>query len=174
MDSSQLPIKLNKAMLAENYEQLKKADKFKLLNDNLMGAIGCIPYVGALLAGAVGGAMSYSDAALFRKIFAFIYELKDTTQKERAKFIDEVEKTAADVAGNVLSEMINRMDNINKATVMANLVKAKMNGEISIEDFFRLSAVCERIPYADLRYLKQFEDEAMIDGGNCPIKPIGR
>lgn len=169
MDSSKIPIKLNEAMLAEDYNQLKKADRNKLFKDNILGAVGCIPIIGAWVSGAASGTLSYSDSALFRKIFAFIYGLKDTTLEQRSKFIEEVESTAKDVAGNVLSEMINRMDNINKATFMANLVKAKMNGEISIEDFFRLSAVCERIPYADLCYLKQFEKEAMIDGGVTEI-----
>ena len=169
MDSTQLPIKLNEALLAENYDQLKKTDKSKFIKDNLIGLVGCIPAIGAWMSSAISGGFSYSDAALFRKIVAFIYELKDTTQSERSKFIKEIEETAEDIAGNVLCEMINRMDNINKAAVIANLTKARIKGEISIEEFFRLSVVCERIPYTDFRFLKEFEEEAMIDGGVTEI-----
>jgi len=169
MDISKLPEKLNEAILSENYEHLKKIDKTKLLKENFLGAVGCIPVIGSWVTGLAGSIMNYCDSALFRKIFVFIYELKDTTKKERLKFVKEVEETAEDVAGNVLCEMINRMDNINKAIFTANLVKARINDDISIEDFFRLSAVCERIPYSDFRYLKQFEDEAMIDGGVTEI-----
>ena len=153
----------------KQYSHLKKIDKTKLLKENFLGAVGCIPVIGSWVTGLAGSIMNYCDSALFRKIFVFIYELKDTTKKERLKFVKEVEETAEDVAGNVLCEMINRMDNINKAIFTANLVKARINDDISIEDFFRLSAVCERIPYSDFRYLKQFEDEAMIDGGVTEI-----
>lgn len=169
MDSSQIPIKLNDALLSDQYEQLAKIDKAKLVNDNLLGIVGCIPVIGAWVASAISGGFSYSDAVLFRKIVAFIFELKDTTKSDRSKFIKEIEESAKDVAGNVLCEMINRMDNINKAFVMANLMKARIRGEISIEEFFRLSVVCERIPYTDFRFLKEFEGEAMIDGGVTEI-----
>lgn len=169
MDSTQLPIKLNEALLAENYDQLKKTDKSKFIKDNLIGLVGCIPAIGAWMSSAISGGISYSDAALFRKIYAFVYELKDTSHDERSKFINEIEDKANDTAGSVLCEMINRMDNINKAMVLANLTKARINGEISIEDFFRLAVVCERIPYTDFCFLKDFEEEAMIDGGVTEI-----
>lgn len=152
-------------MLTENYDNLRKADKGKCLNDNLLGMIGCIPVVGAWISAGIESSFSYSDAALFRKVFAFIYGIKDTSVEERKAFVEEVESTAKDVSGNVICDMINRLDNINKAEILANLMKAKMNGDIDIADFFRLSAVCERIPYSDLQHLKQFEDEDCIDGG---------
>lgn len=61
--------------------------------------------------------------------------------------------------------MINRLDNINKAEILANLMKAKINGEIDISDFFRLASICERIPYTDFQYLQRFENEDCIEGG---------
>ncbi len=48
---------------------------------------------------------------------------------------------------------------------MANLTKAKLREEISIEDFFRLSGMCERIPFTDFQYLLEFKQAAYVDGG---------
>lgn len=61
--------------------------------------------------------------------------------------------------------MIDRIDNINKGGVLANLTKAKMGGEITIEDFFRLSCVAERIPFSDFKYLPEFVNRNYLPGG---------
>lgn len=52
--------------------------------------------------------------------------------------------------------MIYCLDNINKQKNLANLTKARINGQISIEDFFRLSNMLERIPYVDLESLHNY------------------
>lgn len=165
VDISEFPVKLRQALLTKDYNNLLKANKTKCLNDNLLGMIGCIPVVGAWLSAGIESGFSYSDAALFRKVFAFIYGIKDTSVEEREAFVREVETTANDVSGNVICDMINRLDNINKSEILANLMKARISGDIDIADFFRLSAVCERIPYPDLQHLKLFEDENYIGGG---------
>lgn len=169
MDNSELPLKLDKALRAENYKDLKKNDRKKIARDNILGMIGCIPVIGAWVSATVGSGLSFSDVSLFRKIYAYIYEIKETTQEQRIKFFDEIEARVNDASGHVICDMINRLDNIYKAEVLANLTKAKINGEISIDEFFRLSAIVEKIPYTDFQYLPRFENAGYDDNGITDI-----
>lgn len=42
-------------------------------------------------------------------------------------------------------------------------------GNISIEDFFRLSSVLERIPYVDLQLLPSYQDEFYDESGDTEL-----
>lgn len=106
-----------------------------------------------------------SDAFFFRKFNYYLYGLAKTTDKQRNKFMNEVEKAAEDTSENVLMGIISRIDNIHKSTILANLTRARINNEISIEDFFRISAVVERVPYTDFKYLPEFTQKNYIAGG---------
>lgn len=79
--------------------------------------------------------------------------------------MSEVEEKANDYSGSVIAGLIDRIDNINKAVIIANLIKARIEDYIDIEDFFRLSNVVERIPYTDFKYLKDFEKDLYLKGG---------
>lgn len=102
IDISEFPEKLQQVLLTRDYNNLLRADKAKCLNDNLLGMIGCIPIVGACLSVGIESGFSYSDAALFRKVFTFLYGIKETSIEERETFVKEVEITAKDVSGNVI------------------------------------------------------------------------
>ena len=106
-----------------------------------------------------------SDALFFKKFCYYLYGLAETTDKQRNKFMNEVEKAAEDNSENVLMGMICRIDNIHKCTILARLTRARINNEISIEDFFRISTVVERVPYPDFKYLPEFTQRNYIPGG---------
>ena len=55
--------------------------------------------------------------------------------------------------------MIDRLDNINKGFVLANLIEARAKSEITMDDFFRLASMLERIPFPDLNKLVLFATE---------------
>lgn len=105
----------------------------------------------------------YKESEFFRKYTCYLYELVDTTPDERHKFCQEIQEKADDFSGNVILGIVDRLDNINKETVLARLTIAKIHEFISIEDFFRLCSMLERIPYIDLmelpRYKEPFYDE---------------
>ena len=61
----------------------------------------------------------------YRKFLALIYGIQDIQPKNIASFLDEVSVKAHDYAGNVITNMINRIDNVNKADILANLVRVK-------------------------------------------------
>lgn len=106
-----------------------------------------------------------SDAFFFRKFNYYLYGLAKTTDKQRNKFMGDVEKAAEDTSENVLMGMISRIDNIHKSKILANLTRARINNEISIEDFFRISTVVERVPYPDFKYLPEFTQRNYLPGG---------
>lgn len=65
--------------------------------------------------------------------------------------------------------MINRIDNVNKADILANLVRAKTENRISIYDFFRLSSMLERIPYIDLNELSKYQNPYYDESGDSEL-----
>lgn len=160
-----LPVVLKDCLQYSDYSQIKGIEQAKLARDAGIGLINLFPVIGGFAHSLIQSGISYSDSRLFRNCIRFIYGIKETTLKEREKFIEEVEEKSCDNAGNVICDILNRIDNINKAQVIANLMKARINNDIDIEDFFRLSAICDRIPYTDFKFLSSFVEDNFIDGG---------
>ena len=130
-----------------------------------------------LLSGDVVGAVEsemqaitdYKEGEFFRKYVRFLYELVDTTVEERHQFIEEVHEKAEDYSGNVIFGIVDRMDNINKEQILARLTVAKIHSWISIEEFFRLSSMLERIPYVDLKLLPKYKEPYYDESGDTEL-----
>ena len=65
--------------------------------------------------------------------------------------------------------LVERLDNINKQQVLARLTVAKIHGFITIEDFFRLSSLLERIPYVDLKELGRYKEPYYDESGDSEL-----
>lgn len=113
--------------------------------------------------------LDYRQENFFRKFVCYICNLNDTTQEQRCKFADEIEKKAGDKSGYVLLDMIDRLDNINKLTIFANLTRARLNEFISIEQFFRLYSLLVRIPHVDLVSLSKYTTEYYDESGDTEL-----
>lgn len=141
--------------------------------DQLCATVNLIPGIGGALAGEIKAitdiAANYKASEFMRKFIAFIYELDDFDDKERLSFLNELEDAAQDSSGNVLLYIIDRLDNINKQKILANLVRTKAAGKITIEEFFRLESVLERIPYVDLKQLPLYQTEYYDEGGDTEL-----
>lgn len=137
----------------------------KLKKESVVAVLNLIPVVGGGAAQIAQSVMEFQQADFFRKFIVFLYGIQDISLSEREKFGEDIEKAAKDNSGSVLAGMISRIDNINKSLVLANLIKAKVDGKIDIDDFFRLSVAVERIPYTDFKYLKEFVQVNYIKGG---------
>lgn len=83
--------------------------------------------------------------------------------------MDDVEENAKDFSGSVITNLISKTDNINKATVLANLIKSRVNNDITIHDFFRLSSMLERIPYIDLNELEKYQKAYYDKSGDTEL-----
>lgn len=141
--------------------------------DHFSAIVSVIPVVGGALSVEIqsvrDSAADYQAYEFFRKFTCFICGLGELTDKQRTEFITEVEKVAEDASGNVIMGLVDRLDNINKEKILANLVIAKGKGEISIEDFFRLSSMLERIPYVDLAKLELYNRDYYDDEGDSEL-----
>lgn len=141
--------------------------------DQLCALVNAIPIVGGTFATEIqsikNSVAEYKTYEFFRKFTCFICELKELTEEQRNEFIVDIEKAANDASGNVVIGLVDRLDNINKEKILANLVKAKVTNKISIEDFFRLSSMLERIPYVDLIKLNLYLDDYYDEDGDSEL-----
>lgn len=149
--------------------------KFDYINwwDQLCVIVSAIPLVGGSLATEIqsirDSSADYQAYEFFRKFTCFVCELGELTDKQRTEFVAEVERVAEDASGNVIMGLVDRLDNINKERILANLVIAKGQKAISIEDFFRLSSMLERIPYVDLTKLELYNQDFYDDEGDSEL-----
>lgn len=111
----------------------------------------------------------YKESEFFRKYASYLYELVDSTPEERHKFCQEVQEKADDTSGNVILGIVDRLDNINKETILGRSTIAKIHGFISIEDFFRLSFLLERIPYIDMKELPRYREPFYDENGDTEL-----
>lgn len=77
-------------------------------------ALNLVPGVGGALAQELQNYEDFRLAEFFRKFTSFILELTEVSADDRVKFANEVQEKAEDMAGNVISGMVDRLDNINK------------------------------------------------------------
>lgn len=141
--------------------------------EQLSSLANLLPGVGSFIVSEISSVSNsvanYKASEFLRKFTALIYELDDFNDNDRISFLDELEKTANDSSGNVMLSIIDSLDNINKQKILANLVKAKGAGRISIEEFFRLVAALQRIPYVDLDQLHLYETEYYDENGDTEL-----
>lgn len=137
--------------------------------NQLKAALNLIPCVGGALSQELQNYEDYKLNEFFRKFTSFILELSDVSVEDRVTFSEEVQKKAEDLSGNVILGMVDRLDNINKEKILANLTKARIHGFISIEDFFRLSTMLERISYVDMALLPRYKNPYYDESGDSEL-----
>lgn len=131
--------------------------------------VSLIPYIGGLAAEELQQYYDYKDDEFFRKFVGYLMGLKETTGEERSRFTQEVQDMADDYSGNVICGMVDRLDNINKEKAFAKLSVARIQGLISIQDFFRLHSLLERIPYVDLKELPKYKEPFYDETGDTEL-----
>lgn len=155
-----------------NTIDLEKLEAFKAntVKEQILAVVKllCKDYLGAAES-ELQVIMNYKDSEFFRKYACYLLGLKDTTVEERHQFSEDIQQKAEDGAGNVIINMVDRLDNINKETVFAKLTVARIHGSISVEDFFRLHSLLERIPYVDLKLLPRYKDPYYDESGDTEL-----
>lgn len=157
-DKNQMPQIVQGAFSEKDLSILKKQSITDTIKGGVIALLSEIPFVGGLIGAAPELYQGYREMEFFRKLCIVVLEIKDINEQGRHRFMKEVEEKAKDFSGNVLMNMIDRLDNINKGTVLANLIHARTDDKISIDDFFRLVSILERIPYTDLDKLIAFNE----------------
>lgn len=160
-------------VLVSDALQTKPWNKFFSWKEQIRALLNLVPDTGGLIAQElellINSFKEYKANEFLRKFFCFICEVGDLNEKERLKFIEEVESKAEDSGGNVIMGIVDRLDNINKEKILANLVKARIQNNISIQDFFRLSSMLERIPYIDLMHLINYTEDYYDNEGDSEL-----
>lgn len=96
---------------------------------------------------------------LCKKVAKFLYDTNSISQSDKERFIKEYTEINKEKGTELLLNVIDKIDNINKIECLANLMKAKVNGEISIENFVRLCLVIEKLPYVDFCNLEKYKQD---------------
>lgn len=100
-----------------------------------------------------------SDIQAYRfckKIYKFVFLTQDYDRKELEKFWHEYSEVNQENGYELMLSVLDKIDNLNKVGVMANLLRAKLEGQLSIENYIRLVASLQQIPYVDLMYLPDY------------------
>lgn len=168
-----LPVTVKEMLESDDIKRIKKVDIIDIGKEALIELINFIPGVGGGIAAELkvvkDARNSYLEFEFFRKLLVLIYGIQDLAPQDIKTFLADVSEKAQDFSGNVMANMINRIDNINKATVLANLIRARVEENISIHDFFRLSTILERIPYIDLNELEKYEEPYYDESGDTEL-----
>lgn len=158
---------------SDDLQNINKVDLKNISKEALIEAFNCLPVVGGVIASylqfAKNNRETYLEMDFYRKLLAFIYGIKDLQPKDIKSFMGDVEENAKDFSGSVITNFISKTDNINKATVLANLIKSRVNNDITIHDFFRLSSMLERIPYIDLNELEKYQKAYYDKSGDTEL-----
>lgn len=111
---------------------------------------------------------SIKDKILINKIIAFLSNIDDVPKDDR---VDAIERLETDEkynreVGIFLVEVLDRLDSHRKPAMLAKIFKSFAKKEISIDMFYRLSAVVERIALIDLPYIRLFHKGNYVDRAN--------
>ena len=169
MNPTDMPSIVNCLINYPDLDKLAPLKTTKVWLDQFKALVNLIPGIGGGLAQEIEAIQNYKEAAFFRKLTKYVLEISDISFEERTKFSEEIENTAHDYSGCVLLDMIDRLDNINKQIILANLTKARINSDISIEDYFRLSSILERIPYVDFQFLPSYANANYDESGDTEL-----
>ena len=100
-----------------------------------------------------------SDIQAYRfckKIYKFLFFTQNYDRAKLDAFWREYAFENKENSYELMLSVLDNVDNINKVDIMAYLLKAKLDGEITIEDFIRLTAALNVVPYIDLNKLPDY------------------
>ena len=137
--------------------KLKPLTSIKGWVEQVKALVNLVPVFGGALAQEIQVMQNFKESEFFRKYTVYILGVADLPIQERKIFAEEIAQKARDSAGYLITGMVNRLDNINKEVILANLTMARIDDKISIENFFRLASVLESIPYIDLAKLPSYQ-----------------
>lgn len=129
-----------------------------MLQDGILKDIPIIGTLGSVF--KVG--ISIRDRYFIRKIIEFLCSLEDTSLDERREFL--VKHSNEQRLGEKLIFILDRLDDIEKPKLIANLFKKYMYNEIDYVTFQRLSLIIEKCFIEDLKFLKNNSNENVITG----------
>lgn len=108
-----------------------------------------------------------------KKLLFFLQGTQEISIAEKVKFVVEFGEKNQDNGYAALLSIIDRLDNANKINIMVALMKARIYGHISIEDFIRTAFALERIPYPDISELEHYTEDYYKSGSSDILYSAG-
>lgn len=122
-----------------------------------------VPVIGLLVSG-YKTVVNIKDYHLARKVYRFLYNLQDTTPKERQKFSKKYCESNQESTSLALLSILDQLNNGNMVPIICNLIKAVINEQITIHQFNRLIVAMQRTAFTDLLQLPKYEEEYDEEG----------
>lgn len=100
-----------------------------------------------------------SDIQAYRfckKIYKFLFYTQNYNRKAMNSFWEEYSSANKENGYEMMLSVLDKVDNINKVEVMANLLKAKLDGKLTIDNFIRLTSSLQIVPYVDIKRLPDY------------------
>lgn len=133
------------------------SDAAELGLDSLLtdGVVKDIPVIGSLLKMAQV-AMGIRENIFARKVLKFLTQLKDVPKEQREKFIEKLEsdKDHHHKVGEKVMVILERLDDMDKATIIGRLMRAAIKEHITYEHFLKLCSIVDKAFFSDLLKLK--------------------
>jgi hypothetical protein len=128
-----------------------------LVDDALPGAVRDLPVVGVLV-GLLRTGVSVRDYDFARKVARFLGELASVPEDQRREFIGEMhaDPEKAQEVGEHLILVLDRLDDLAKAILLARAFKAYLLRRIDRRLFERLASALDRAPKSSLIRLASF------------------
>lgn len=125
------------------------------------GILKDIPIVSSIIS-VYNFGVSIRERFFIKKVIKFLYSLKDTTTEERVEFLNKHSEDKHQL-GEKLIVILDRLDDIYKATLIGNLFSNYLYENISLVTFQRLSQIIDRCFVEDLKYLENHSDQDIIN-----------
>ncbi|MBB6128827.1 hypothetical protein [Mucilaginibacter lappiensis] len=115
---------------------------------------------------------NYNALRLHKKLTRFLLGISDIQPLDRQRFMEDLDSLheLKEKSGEVLIDIIVRMNHLGKIDFLINLFKAKISSKIDIKEFLRLAMILEKVSIMDLHSLKNYDVETY---SNTPGKYEG-
>lgn len=113
-----------------------------------------IPIIGIGMK-AFGLSQKVREGIFTKKVLKFLFHLKDIPKNKREEFVKKLEdKKENKRAGETILSILERLDDVNKASIIGRLMRATILNHIGYHDFLRLSNIVDKVFFYDLIELK--------------------
>lgn len=136
-----------------------------LFND---GFLKDLPLFGTFI-GAIKFGNSINKTISTKKIYKFLFELKDIPEETRRIKIDEINNSDKyqNKVGEIVLELLEQIESDKKPEIIGRLFAAYLEEKISFHNFLKATHIIKKIFIYDLIELKQYYDGEWV---HCPVE----
>ena len=128
-------------------------------NNILDIAAGFIPVIG--LVKAKTSFLGYRDYKTAKKLLKFMeaFSQEDYNPEELDDMAHEIQNINSESLFENMMDILDRIDNANKAVILANILRHSIKGYISRPNYLRLCWIIANVPYIDLLQLHKYRTD---------------